>query len=95
MVFKLASDCADATRALPSNECTTGKHLFAKAKEFFRLFDPDAEVEILACRIPARHERPHLFEGKEGEFRLLLEDLRGANAGIVNSILTAEIKCIA
>lgn len=95
VVFKLISDFADATRSFPSDECVTGKHLFAKAKEFFRLFDPDVEVKVLSCRIPARHERPYLFEGKEGEFRLLLEDLKDSTTGAVNNILTVEIKCVA
>lgn len=95
VVFKLISDFADATRSFPSDECATGKHLFAKSKEFFRLFDQDAEVKVLSCRIPARHERPYLFEGKEGEFRLLLQDLKDSTTGIVNNILTVEIKCVA
>lgn len=95
VIFKLISDFADATRSFPSDECATGRHLFAKAKEFFRLFDPDSEVKVLSCRIPARHERPYLFEGKEGEFRLLLEDLKGSTTGAVNNTLTVEIKCVA
>lgn len=95
VVFKLVSNFADATRSFPSDECATGRYLFAKAKEFFRLFDPDAEVKVLSCRIPARHERPYLFEGKEGEFRLLLEDLKESTIGAVNNILTVEIKCVA
>lgn len=95
VIFKLISDQTDATRSFPLEECKAGKYLFANARKFFRLLDESAEVSILSCRIPGSHERRWLYEGREGEFRLLLDDVKGAKASSKTRTIMVEVKCVA
>lgn len=95
VIFKLISDQADATRSFPLEECKAGKYLFANARKFFRLLDESAEVTILSCRIPGSHERRWLYEGREGEFRLLLDDVKGSKASSKTRTMMVEVKCVA
>ena len=95
VTFKLISDQADATRSFPLEECKAGKYLFANARKFFRLLDESAEVSILSCRIPGSHERRWLYEGREGEFRLLLDDVKGSRASTKTRTMMVEVKCVA
>ncbi|KAK1144777.1 hypothetical protein N8T08_004788 [Aspergillus melleus] len=80
-VFKLVSYKSGAIRCFPLEECKTGKDLFQKARDFFRLFDRKVDVKILSCQISSRPEQHYLFEGSEGEFALLVEQVKGTQAG--------------
>ncbi|KAI9037083.1 uncharacterized protein KD926_000869 [Aspergillus affinis] len=80
-VFKLVSYKSGAVRCFPLDECRKGKDLFQKARDFFRLFDRNVEVKILSCQISSRPEQHYLFEGSEGEFTLLVEQVKGSPAG--------------
>lgn len=95
VIFKLVSDQTDATRSFPLEECKAGKYLFANARKFFRLLDESAEVTVLSCRIPGSHERRWLYEGREGEFRLLLDDVKGSKASTKTKTMMVEVKCVA
>lgn len=93
VAFKLVSELSDATRCFPITECKSSRDLFAKARKFFRLLDEKLEVNVLSCRIPSKHERRYLFEGSQGEFNLLVHDVR--NLQDVNAkTLIIEVKCM-
>ena len=92
VVFKLISEQSDDTRCFPMVECSNSKVLFVKSRKFFRLINPDAEVNILSCRLPFQHERRYLFEGSEGEFSLLLADIQNLKDSQKNPVI--EVKCI-
>ena len=93
VAFKLVSELSDATRCFPITECKSSRDLFAKARKFFRLLDGDLEVNFLSCRIPSKHERRYLFEGSQGEFNLLIHDVRNLQ-GIDAKTLIIEVKCM-
>lgn len=81
VVFKLVSYKSGALRCFPLEECKSGKELFQKARDFFRLFDRNVDVRILSCQMLSRPEQHYLFEGSEGEFGLLVEQVQGENSG--------------
>lgn len=60
---------------------------------FFRLLNEKLEIDVLSCRIPSKHERRFLFEGSEGEFNLLLHDVRSLE-GVTGKTLIIEVKCM-
>jgi len=93
VAFKLISGLSDATRCFPITECKSSRDLFAKARKFFRLLDGDLEVKVLSCRIPSKHERRYLFEGGQGEFNLLVHDVRNLQ-GVSAKTLIIEVKCM-
>lgn len=76
VIFKLVSYKSGSIRCFPLEECKTGKDLFQKARDFFRLFDRNVDVKILCCQISSRPEQHYLFEGSEGEFSLLVEQVK-------------------
>ncbi|KAE8355110.1 hypothetical protein BDV28DRAFT_146401 [Aspergillus coremiiformis] len=76
VIFKLVSYKSGAIRCFPLEECKTGKELFDKAQNFFRLFDRKAEVKILSCQITSQSEQQYVFEGSEGEFSLLVKRVK-------------------
>jgi hypothetical protein len=76
VTFKLVSyRSGGAIRAFPLEECKTGRDLFDKAQKFFRLFDKNVNVTILACQISSERAQHFLF-GSEGEFELLVKQAR-------------------
>lgn len=81
------------TCSFPVAECSTGIDHFTKARKFFRIFNRDAEVSILACRLASQQEQCYLFEGSEGQFELLLTDADELKSS--NPRLTVEVKCVA
>lgn len=93
IAFKLVSDQSDNTRCFPASECSTSRILFAKSRMFFRLIDAAAVASILSCRLPFQHERRHLFEGSEGEFAMLLADVRKLDSRGEDNLIV-EIKCV-
>lgn len=93
VAFKLVSELSDATRCFPITECKSSRDLFAKARKFFRLLDEKLDVNVLSCRIPSKHERRYLFEGSQGEFNLLIHDVRNLQ-GVGAKTLIIEVKCM-
>ncbi|KAE8411096.1 hypothetical protein BDV36DRAFT_98902 [Aspergillus pseudocaelatus] len=88
VVFKLFSYKSGAVRCFPLDECPTGKGFFDKARAFFQLFDRNAEVKILSCQIASQPLQQYIFEGSEGEFALLVDQVKSL-AG--DGALTVEV----
>lgn len=76
VVFKLICDNSDATRAFTVNKSCPGRELFAKARQFYRLLAPKAEVNILVCRIPSKSEQRYLYDGDDGEVSYFIREMR-------------------
>jgi hypothetical protein len=74
-------------RRFPVDECKTGKDLFEKATDFFSIFDPSIQVEILSCQIASRSEQHYIFARSEGEFNLLLQQAQEFAAGLSNPLI--------
>ena len=93
VVFKLICDNSDATRAFTVNKTCPGKELFAKARQFYRLLSPKAEVNILACRVPAKFEQRYLYDGDDGEVSYFIREMRNLTH-ITGDIALIEVKYV-
>ncbi|KAE8383938.1 hypothetical protein BDV23DRAFT_167845 [Aspergillus alliaceus] len=89
VIFKLVSYKSGAIRRFPLEECKTGKEFFNKARTFFQLFDRNAEVKILSCQIASQRVQQFIFEGSEGEFTLLVEQVKSLKD--TSGVLTVEV----
>lgn len=47
-------------------------------------------VSVLSCRLGSQDDRHYLFEGSEGQFALLLKDVKNMGGG-----LTVEVRRVA
>lgn len=77
VIFKLVSYKSGTIRAFPLEKCKTGRDLFDKAQEFFRLYDKNVDVTVLSCQPPS--EQPQVRFGSkdcEGEFEVLIKQAK-------------------
>ncbi|KAB8221177.1 hypothetical protein BDV33DRAFT_170846 [Aspergillus novoparasiticus] len=91
VVFKLISYKSGSVRCFPLDECRTAKEFFDKARTFFQLFDRKVEVKILSCQIASQTQQQYIFEGSEGEFALLVDQVKSL-AG--DGALTVEVSYV-
>lgn len=66
---------------IPMAECSDSKTLSTKARKFCQVFNKDVEVSLLSCRLPSQQEQRCLFEGSDGQFGLLVMDIRALSRG--------------
>lgn len=62
VVFIIASDDSEVTRAAILRDTKPGSALFAKAREFYRLLYPGEPVNVLSCKAPSSPEQRYLYE---------------------------------
>ena len=94
IVFKLISDSNQAARYFTLKDCKTGKDMFRKSREFFRIFDKDAAGRVLECQIPPQREKRYLFDGNEDEFDLFATSLKHAHSLNAGGALLVQLRSV-
>lgn len=93
VVFKLTCDCLKATRVVMVNKSSPGKELFDKARQFYQLFYPNTEVNILACQVPSKNEYRYLYNGEDGEAAYFMREMKDITS-ITGGTALIEVKYV-